>query len=143
MRGTMMALAAALALTFGVGAAAGPALAADAPAKDEAKDKIDLPPFPADASVHQTTHVAGKTLSYTATVGALPVLDEKGKKVAEVVFTAYVLEGPRSPARPITFAFNGGPGAASVYLNFGAIEPEAAAVRRPGRQPLRPAHPAG
>ena len=99
--------------------------AAEPDAKAEAKKAdTDLLPFPADASVKQTTRVAGKTLSYTATVGSLPVRDEKGKKIGEVVFTAYVLDGPRNPNRPVTFAFNGGPGAASVYLNLGAIGPK-------------------
>jgi len=119
---------AAAVLVLAVGAVAVPAFAADdAPKADGAKadkDKIDLPAFPADASVKQVTHVAGKTLNYTATVGSLPVRDEKGKKIAEVVFTAYVLDGPRDPHRPITFAFNGGPGAASVYLNLGALGPK-------------------
>ena len=102
-----------------------PAFAAEPPAKsDEAKDKIDLPAFPADATIKQVTHVAGKTLNYTATVGSLPVRDDKGKKIAEVVFTAYTLEGVKDSKRPITFAFNGGPGAASVYLNLGAIGPK-------------------
>ena len=41
-----------------------PAFAADAPAKaEETKDKIDLPAFPADATIKQVTHVAGKTLN--------------------------------------------------------------------------------
>ena len=105
------------------------AFAADDPKPDAKSDKSksdkpDLPPFPADASVKQTTTVAGKTLSYSATVGSLPVRDEDGKKVAEIVFTAYTLDGPRDPHRPVTFAFNGGPGAASVYLNLGAIGPK-------------------
>jgi carboxypeptidase C (cathepsin A) len=108
---------------------AAPALAAekpDAPAAAEKSkpDKPDLPPFPGDASVKQATHVAGRTLNYTATVGSIPVRDADGKKTAEVMFTAYVLDGPRDPNRPVTFAFNGGPGAASVYLNLGAIGPK-------------------
>lgn len=133
MRKLMIAATAAVALSFGLSTAA-TAWADDAPAKSDAKsagdsksgerDKIELPPFPADASVKQVTHVAGKTLNYTATVGALPVRDGKGKKIAEVVFTAYMLDGPRDPDRPVTFAFNGGPGAASVYLNLGAIGPK-------------------
>jgi carboxypeptidase C (cathepsin A) len=108
-----------------------PALAEEKPAKADAsaaakKDGGDseLPPLPVDASVKQVTHVAGKTLNYTVTVGSLPVRDEKGKKVAEVVFTAYTLDGPRDLNRPVTFAFNGGPGASSVYLNMGAIGPK-------------------
>ena len=104
----------------------GAAWADDAPAKAEAPATkgMELPAFPADASVKQTTTVAGKTLSYTATVGHLPVRDENGKVVAEVVFTAYTLDGPHDPNRPVTFAFNGGPGASSVYLNLGAIGPK-------------------
>jgi carboxypeptidase C (cathepsin A) len=86
--------------------------------KPAAEAKSDLPAFPADKSVKQTATIGGKVVSYAATVGVLPVRDEKGKKVAEVVYTSYIVDGPRDPSRPITVAFNGGPGAASVYLNF-------------------------
>jgi carboxypeptidase C (cathepsin A) len=51
-----------------------------------------------------------KTLHYTVTVGTLPVRDSKGALSGEVVYTAYTMEGKD---RPVTFAFNGGPGAAS------------------------------
>ncbi|MEI9903127.1 MAG: hypothetical protein WDN06_03435 [Asticcacaulis sp.] len=37
-------------------------------------------------------------------------------------FTAYTLPNA-GPGRPVTFAFNGGPGASSVYLNMGAVGP--------------------
>jgi carboxypeptidase C (cathepsin A) len=109
-----------------VAALSGPAaLAQDKPADKPAAEKsgIDLLPLPADKSVRQTAVIGGKTIAYTATVGVLPVRDEKGKKIGEVVYTSYILDGPRDPARPITMAFNGGPGAASVYLNF-AIGPK-------------------
>jgi carboxypeptidase C (cathepsin A) len=144
------AAVAAMVLSFGISAVA-PAWADDEPAKadaakdkssadkDKDKDKIELPPFPADASVKQVTHVAGKTLNYTATVGSLPVRDEKGKKIAEVVFTAYILDGPKNPDRPVTFAFNGGPGAASVYLNLGAIGPKRVQFGAQGDSPSDPA----
>ena len=62
---------------------------------------------------------------------------EKGKKIAEVVFTAYTLDGPRDPNRPITFAFNGGPGAASVYLNF-ALGPKRVQFGAEGDSPSAP-----
>jgi carboxypeptidase C (cathepsin A) len=122
--------------------AAAPALAADAPAKaadkKEQGDKPDLTPFPADASVKQSIHLAGRAINYTATVGSLPVRDPEGKKIGEVVFTAYTLDGPRDPHRPVTFAFNGGPGAASVYLNLGAIGPKRIQFGAQGDSPSDP-----
>ncbi len=79
------------------------------------------PPLPPDAHVAQSIQLDGKALPYTVTVGSLPVYDADGKKTGEVVFTSYTVEGSN---RPVTFALNGGPGAASVYLNFGAIGPK-------------------
>ena len=93
-------------------------------ADSKGKDAIDLPLFPADATVKQTIRIGKGALNYTATVGSLPVRDDKGKKIGEVVFTAYVLAGQDPGSRPVTFAFNGGPGAASVYLNLGAVGPK-------------------
>lgn len=117
-------LAAAL-LALGAAPSAGLADEASKPqAAERRADRPDLPPLPADASIKQSIVLQGRTLSYTATVGSLPVRDEDGRKIAEVVFTSYVLDGPRSPSRPVTVAFNGGPGAASVYLNLGAIGPK-------------------
>ncbi len=77
--------------------------------------------LPADKSVPQTMEMNGKALKYTATVGTLPTKNAKGEATGEVVFTSYVVDAPN---RPVTFAFNGGPGAASVYLNLGAIGPK-------------------
>ncbi|MBN8946340.1 MAG: peptidase S10 [Rhodanobacter sp.] len=99
------------------------------------KDGFQLPPFPADAHVTQTTTVDGRTLKYTVTVGSLPVRDEKGNKNAEVVFTAYTIAGKD---RPVTFALNGGPGASSVYLNLGAIGPKKVAFGDAGDSPSDP-----
>jgi len=79
-----------------------------------------LPPLPANRHISQSMVLDGKTLHYTVTVGKIPVRDKKGKVAGEVVYTAYTVDGPH---RPVTFAVNGGPGASSVYLNFGAIGP--------------------
>ncbi len=96
--------------------------AAAAPEKSDKADKEKaLPPLPPDAHVQQSIELNGKTLHYTATVGTLPTRDKDGKEAGQVVFTAYTVDGPD---RAVTFAFNGGPGAASVYLNFGAIGPK-------------------
>lgn len=85
------------------------------------EDKMHLPPLPAGAHVEQTMELNGKTLHYTVTVGTLPVRNTDGKEVGQVVFTSYTMDGPN---RPVTFAINGGPGASSVFLNFGAIGPK-------------------
>src|SRR5580700_5496123 len=87
------------------------------------------PPLPPDAHVEQSVQMEGKTLHYTATVGTLAVRDSKGALSGEVVYTAYAMEGKD---RPVTFAFNGGPGAASVYLNLGAIGPKRVAFGAEG-----------
>ncbi|ALL14738.1 S10 family peptidase [Caulobacter henricii] len=117
MRNSFKAGLAALVLAAAVSGSGG-VFAQEAKPSGDKPAASELAPFPADKSVKQTTTIGGKAIAYTATVGAMPVRDEKGKKIAEVVFTAYTLDGPRDPNRPITFAFNGGPGAASVYLNF-------------------------
>jgi len=117
----------ALAATLALGGFGSPSLAASPPAEAAPAARpadADLPPLPADASVKQSIRLGGKALNYTARVGSLPVRDDKGKIIGEVVYTAYILDGPRDPGRPVTFAFNGGPGAASVYLNLGAIGPK-------------------
>jgi carboxypeptidase C (cathepsin A) len=89
--------------------------------KTPAADKTALPPFPAEAHAQQSMQIDGKTLKYTVTVGAISTRDKDGKAAGDVVVTAYTMEGEN---RPVTFALNGGPGASSVYLNFGAIGPK-------------------
>ena len=136
-----LGLAAILALSLGLGALADDSGKDDAPKadKDDSKFLKDLPLFPADASVKQTVRTTRGALSYTVTVGSLPVRDEKGRKTAEVVFTAYVLDGPHPEGRPVTFAFNGGPGAASAFLNLGAIGPKHVDFGGQGQTPSSPA----
>lgn len=103
----------------------------------------DLPPLPADASVEQTATINGKTLHYTATVGVIPVYNRTDPnkaetKTGEVVFTSYTLDGVNKADRPVTFAMNGGPGASSVYLNFGAIGPKHIQFADQGNSPSDP-----
>ncbi len=94
------------------------------------------PSLPPDAHVAQEIQFEGKALKYTATVGTLPVKNTEGKPVGEVVFTSYIVDAPN---RPVTFAFNGGPGAASVYLNLGAIGPKRVDFGAEGQSPSDPA----
>ena len=99
-------------------------------------DDIKLAPFPADKTIRQSVQLGGRELKYDATVGSLPVLDEKGKTIASVMFIAYTVPGA---GRPVTFALNGGPGASSVYLNLGAIGPKRVQFGAEGNSPSDPA----
>jgi carboxypeptidase C (cathepsin A) len=100
-----------------------------------ADNKDALPPLPADAHTQQQIELGGKTLKYTVTVGAIPVRDKDGKVAGQVVVTAYTVDGDK---RPVTFAVNGGPGASSVFLNFGAIGPKHLAAGNDGDSPSDP-----
>ncbi len=104
-------------------------------ATEKAEDKSALPPLPAEAHTQQQIQLDGKTLKYTVTVGALPVRDHDGKVAGEVVVTAYTVGGDN---RPVTFALNGGPGASSVYLNFGAFGPKHIQAGNEGDSPSDP-----
>jgi len=112
-----------------------PPAAADAKDKDKEKAAEKEAPLPPPAHVAESIQLEGKPLHYTVTVGALPVTDN-GKKIGEVVLTAYTVEGQD---RPVTFALNGGPGAASVYLNLGAIGPKHIEFGVEGDSPSDPA----
>ena len=90
---------------------------------EKVDDTMRLPPLPADKTVRQSAVIGGRTIAYDATVGTIPVRDAKGKVIGQVVTTSYTVPGS-GPRRPVTFAFNGGPGASSVYLNMGAVGPK-------------------
>ncbi|CAA2103523.1 hypothetical protein MBUL_02238 [Methylobacterium bullatum] len=80
--------------------------------------------LPSDVTTeHSVTLPGGRILRFTATAGSLPLVDEGGKLQAEIAFIAYRLKDGSEATRPVTFAINGGPGAASAYLNIGAIGP--------------------
>jgi carboxypeptidase C (cathepsin A) len=104
-------------------------------------------PLPADKSVAQTITVNGKTLHYTATVGTITLKGKDDKPTGVVMYTAFTLDQPKSDQpkgdsgsrRPVTFAFNGGPGASSVYLNLGAIGPKHVVFANDGDSPSDPA----
>jgi carboxypeptidase C (cathepsin A) len=109
--------------------------APDKASAEKSAEKPSLPPLPPDTHVEQTMQLNGKTLHYTVTVGTIPVYDKEGKEAGQVVYTAYTVPGAN---RPVTFAFNGGPGASSVYLNFGAIGPKHLSAGNEGDSPSDP-----
>ncbi len=102
--------------------------------KDEHYDVTEIPPV----VTHHQIAVNGKTLSYTATAGRLPIKRGDGKIEAEMFFVAYTLDGQDAGRRPLTFAFNGGPGSASVWLHMGALGPKRVVLQSNGFMPAAP-----
>jgi carboxypeptidase C (cathepsin A) len=86
---------------------------------------------------HQVT-VGGRVLKYTATVGHLPIKDPAGTTDALMFYVAYTLDGASPGERPLTFAFNGGPGSASMWLHMGALGPRKVVLEKEGFLPPAP-----
>jgi carboxypeptidase C (cathepsin A) len=139
----ILPLLAAIAVGFSLHAAE----PAASPSPSESKPGAEKSPAPDQPRVSVTEHsitVNGQVLKYKATAGYMILSDEKadkdgkpddaahsagspppeaGKPTAKIFFIAYTREGTDPVSRPITFAFNGGPGAASVWLHLGQLGP--------------------
>jgi carboxypeptidase C (cathepsin A) len=86
---------------------------------------------------HKIT-VAGRTLEYTATVAQMPIKNSKGDTEAHIFYMAYTLDGADRAKRPVTFAFNGGPGSASIWVHMGAMGPRSPKLLPNGDMPRPP-----
>lgn len=100
--------------------------------------------FPTRGSVtHHTQRIGDREIAFRATADWIR-LRRIHKPVAHLFHTAYVLESPEDAAwdagqaRPLTFVFNGGPGAASAYLHMGALGPQRVAFGEMGSLPKPP-----
>src|SRR6201997_2234990 len=94
----------------------GGARAANAPSSAASAEQHKLPP---DSVTKQTLDLPGRKLAFTATAGSIRLFDDKGEAQADIAYTSYQLDGTDRASRPVTFLFNGGPGAASAWLQFG------------------------
>ena len=102
---------------------------------DEAADGQAAPETAAGqddlVTTKHTAVIQGEEIAYTATVGTMAV--ETGGATGEFFFRAYTKDGVENTAeRPITFAFNGGPGSCSYYLEFGCLGPKRAEMTEDG-----------
>jgi carboxypeptidase C (cathepsin A) len=78
-------------------------------------------------------------LSYKAEAGMLPLIKEDGAPRANIFYVAYTVEdGADASRRPIMFCFNGGPGAAAVWLHLGGLGPRRARVNEDASLPPPP-----
>src|SRR5215471_2416625 len=96
----------------------------------EADDKSAEPTDDLVTSRHSIT-IDGAELAYTVTTGRVVLRQESQtddkfdgpKPKAEVFVTAYTAVCDDPASRPVTFAFNGGPGSSSVWLHLGLLGP--------------------
>jgi len=91
-----------------------------------------LPVPPETASI--TRHVIqldGHKIDYTATAGNLLLRNNSGQPEASVFYVAYTADTKSPATRPVTFLFNGGPGAGTVFLMMGSIGPKRAHTSSP------------
>jgi carboxypeptidase C (cathepsin A) len=112
-----------------------PVASPESAASDAAREATEAAPpvEPVDDLVtsHHTLRVGRRTLHYTARTGRVVLREEEhkdgtfgGHKArAELSMTSYVLDDADVRTRPVTFAFNGGPGSSSVWLHLGLLGP--------------------
>jgi carboxypeptidase C (cathepsin A) len=104
------------------------------PSQNVKYDMTEHPPV----ITHHTITVGGRPLHYTATAARLPIKNEEGKTEALMFYVAYTLDGAEPGSRPLTFAFNGGPGSASLWLHMGALGPRKVVLQSEGWLPPAP-----
>jgi carboxypeptidase C (cathepsin A) len=101
------------------------AIAQEKSEKTPEKENEQTIPVPAETTsvTHHELSVSGQAIHYTATAGNLLINDEKGKPNASIFYVAYTKDGSDAATRPVTFFYNGGPGAASIWLHMGSFGP--------------------
>lgn len=106
------------------------------PAAAEEAKKKDAGPEPKEHIVttkHSIT-IGGRKLDYEAKAGTLILRDDKGKARASMFFVAYhLITDTPAERRPVTFAFNGGPGSSSVWLHLGVLGPKRVKLNEKGK----------
>jgi carboxypeptidase C (cathepsin A) len=106
--------------------------------KDEDKQKLKMLALEPIETQHEL-QLEGRTLRYTARAGTIPLKDDKDETEADIFFVAYELDGVEDQsARPLTFAFNGGPGSSSIWLHMGALGPMRVRMEPEGWMPAPP-----
>jgi carboxypeptidase C (cathepsin A) len=117
--------------------AAGPAVARAEVSETPVPAQAGASPLPPARTTEHSIDLRGRTLSYRAQAGTLSLPGGSSAVTAEVFYVAYSIRPEETPGqgaqRPITFVFNGGPGAASAYLHIGALGPRVVEGSASGR----------
>jgi len=113
-------------------------IAAGAASGADDKPAAAAPELPARVETRHTINLAGKPLDYRAVAETIGLTDRKGEAVASVYTVSYLADAPAGSQRPVAFVFNGGPGAASVFLHLGALGPRILETPESGAVPSPP-----
>ena len=80
----------------------------------------------------------GSPMAYTATTGTLPIRNDDGDIEGQLFFVAYTKDDADPTTRPVTFAYNGGPGSSSMWLHMGCLGPRRVVLNDDGSMPAPP-----
>ncbi len=76
------------------------------------------------AITHHTASIGGRSVRYTATASTIVITNAKDEPLATMFYVAYTADNLASGTRrPLTFAYNGGPGGSSALIHLGAFGP--------------------
>ena len=115
------------------------------PASQTARPAADAGPavprrlLPPDSTTRHTVDLPGRQLAFKATAGSIPLYAEDGRLTAEMAYVAYQLEGADPAKRPVTFAFNGGPGSSSAWVHAAGFGPWRLSTEPAALSPSAPA----
>lgn len=117
-------------------ATAVPVVAQESPAGAASEASANAAVESASVTEHAIV-IDGQRIDYTATAGTLLLRNADGVPAASIFYVAYQRQGVEPEDRPVTFSYNGGPGAAAVWVHMGAFGPRKIAADAEGL-PLPP-----
>jgi len=100
-----------------------------------------MPALPGKVETHHTIMLSGHPFDYRAVAETIDLVNQKGEPSASIFVVSYLAGSASMPGgsrRPVAFVFNGGPGAASVFLQLGALGPRILDTPASGAVPSPP-----
>ncbi len=98
----------------------------------------DVEPKDGVVTIDHKVSIDGQSIDYVSQAGTLPLKNDKGEVTARMFHIAYLKKGAEPAARPVLFAFNGGPGSSSVWLHMGIFGPKRVKTNDDGSLPKAP-----
>ncbi|HEY9515251.1 MAG TPA: hypothetical protein VIQ74_06170 [Gemmatimonadaceae bacterium] len=87
------------------------------------------PTTPESVVTHHSITIDGQRIDYDATVGNIILRDTADKPIGSLFYISYTKQGVRDASRrPVTFAYNGGPGSSSIWVHMGAFGPRRVSI---------------